>query len=322
MISPLQLGASLYVPAVRPDLLAIARREKFPDLRSVIFCTEDAIRPGDLGKALDNLAATLRRLEPSPLLRFVRARNPAVLREVAVMDGARHLAGFVIPKATRGNLPDYLAALRPGDGFLLMVTLETAEAFDAAEMIALRDLLLEEPYRRRVLTLRVGGNDLLQLLGLRRPRRGSIHATPLGPLIGQLVTTFRPHGFNLTGPVFEYLGRAAALARETRCDLAAGLFGKSAIHPAQVPVIEAEYRVAAAELHDAERILADSAPPVFRQNGAMCEPATHRRWAESIVERARLYGVEIKPRSKRLMPAIEPGQASRLARSATPPAEY
>lgn len=295
MTSPLQLGASLYVPATRADLVAIGNREKYPELRSVIFDTEDSIRLQDVGSALDNLAATLRRLGPSSLLRFVRVRTPAVLREVVQMDGSYRLTGFVLPKVTRYNLPEYLAGLRPEHGFELMVTLESAEVFDPVEMRALRELLQQEPCRRRLLTLRIGGNDLLQLLGLRRPRGRSIYATPLGALIGQLVTTFRPYGFNLTGPVYEYLGRPSALAREVRRDLAHGLFGKSAIHPEQVAVIEAEYRVTADELHAAERILAEGAPPVFRLYEAMCEPATHRRWAESILERARFYGVTTGP---------------------------
>jgi len=287
----LQLGASLYVPATRPDLAAIGNQEKYPDLRSTIFCTEDSIRADDLGPALGNLEAALRRLEPRPLLRFVRPRSPAVLREVVQMDGACRLAGFVLPKVTRHNLDEYLAALSPGDGFVVMPTLETAEAFDDCEMAALCGLLTREGCRRRVLSLRIGGNDLLQVLGLRRPRGRSAYATPLAPLIARLVATFRPRGFNLTGPVFEGLARPELLARETRRDLAHGLFGKSAIHPSQVPVIEAEYRVAGRDLHDAERLLADDAPAVFRLHGAMCERATHRVWAEVVVARARLYGV-------------------------------
>jgi hypothetical protein len=58
-----------------------------------------------------------------------------------------------------------------------------------------------------------------------------------------------------------------------------------------VPAIEANYRVSARELHMAEQILAQAAPPVFRLYQAMCEPATHRPWALMIRERARLYGV-------------------------------
>ena len=291
MMHPLRLGASLYVPATRGDLSAIGNREKYPFLRSVIFCTEDAIGPDELPRALDQLEDALGKFVATPLLRFVRVRNPATLRRVVQMPGAHHLAGFVLPNVTRLNLADYFAVLPANHCYQMMLTLETAEVFDGAEMAALRTLLLENRSRYNVLSLRIGGNDLLQLLGLRRPRRRSIYATPLGAVVGQLVTTFRPHGFNLTGPVFEYLDRPADLARETRMDLAHGLFGKSAIHPDQVPRIEAEYRVSARDLQAAERILADSAPPIFRLHDAMCEPATHQVWARTTIERAAIYGV-------------------------------
>jgi citrate lyase beta subunit len=303
MTSPLALGASLYVPATRPDLAAVAGGRKYPAVRSVIVCTEDAVHPRDLPAALDRLAALLAAPEPIAPLCFVRPRDPAVLRAVLDMDGAGRLAGFVLPKLTRRTLPEYFAAFGPDDPFRVMATLETAEAFDPAEVRLLRDLLLTDPYRRRLLSLRVGGNDLLQLLGLRRPRRGSVYATPLGPVIAQLVAAFRPHGINLTGPVYEYLDDPRGLAREVRRDLASGLFGKTAVHPAQVPVIEAEYRVSADEVRDAEAILDPAAPAVFRLNGAMCEPATHRRWAEAVLERARVYGV----RGMRINPATRTG---------------
>uniref|UniRef100_UPI001FCE3EEC HpcH/HpaI aldolase/citrate lyase family protein n=1 Tax=Escherichia coli TaxID=562 RepID=UPI001FCE3EEC len=31
---------------------------------------------------------------------------------------------------------------------------------------------------------------------------------------------------------------------------------------------------------------------VFKSQGAMCEPATHRRWAAGILDRARFYGLQ------------------------------
>jgi citrate lyase beta subunit len=287
----LQLGASLYVPATRDDLVSIGNREKFPALRSVIFCTEDAVRGDDVPQALANLAAALPRFEPVGLLRYVRARNPAVLRSLLGMTGVGRLDGFVLPKVTAANLDDYFRAFAEADPFEVMVTLETGEVFDAARMAELRDLLCREAYRRRILSLRVGGNDLFNLLGLRRPRARSIYATPLRLTIASLVTTFRPHGFNLAAPVFEYLDRDDVLAREVRQDLEMGLFGKTAIHPRQVPLIEAGYRVGPADLETAERVLAWDAPPVFRLHDAMCELATHRTWAVLTRERARLYGI-------------------------------
>ncbi|MDU2023758.1 MAG: HpcH/HpaI aldolase/citrate lyase family protein, partial [Leclercia adecarboxylata] len=51
------------------------------------------------------------------------------------------------------------------------------------------------------------------------------------------------------------------------------------------------------------RIL-NSTQAVFKSQGAMCEPATHRRWAASILERARIYGMipEQSAEAIRLMP--------------------
>jgi citrate lyase beta subunit len=291
MVRSLELGASLYVPATRADLAPLANRDRYPALRSIIFCTEDAIAEAELPHALRNLEHLLPGLEPVGLLRFVRVRNPRVLRTLLQMDGVRGLTGFVLPKLTRHNVDEYFAAFRPADPFLVMPTLETIEAFDPRRMAELRDLLLQERYRRRILALRIGGNDLFHLLGMRRPRGRTIYQTPLAVTIAQLVTTFCPHQFHLTGPVFEYLDSPRLLEREVRGDLGYGLFGKTAIHPRQVPLIEAHYRVSARELHMAERILAEAAPPVFRLHGSMCEPATHRRWATFIHERARLYGV-------------------------------
>lgn len=287
----LELGASLYVPATRPDLLALANRHKYPFLRSIIFCTEDAVAEKDVPRALRQLEQMLAGLEPTGLLRFIRVRNPAILRSLLQMDGVDALTGFVLPKVTLHNLDDYFDAFRPTDPFDVMLTLETIDAFDPRRMAELRDALLQERYRRRLLSLRIGGNDLFHLLGMRRPRGRTVYQTPLAVTIAQLVTTFRPHNFNLTAPVFEYLNSPRVLEREVRHDLEQGLFGKTAIHPRQVAIIEARYAVPARDLEAAEEILAHAAPPVFRLHGAMCEPATHHRWASLIVERAKIYGV-------------------------------
>ncbi len=292
----LHLGASLYVPATRDDLAAIANRRKYPHLRSVIFCTEDAVRPEELRLALDNVRDLLRQLEPNDLLRFVRVRSPVVLHAVLQMTDVERLTGFVLPKVTRQNLAQYLPAFTTSHPFEVMLTLETVEVFDPIEMTALRRDLEDPLFRQRILTLRIGGNDLFNLLGMRRPRGCTLYRTPLGAVIGQLVTTFRPHGFNLTAPVLEYIDRDRVLAREVREDLCQGLFGKTAIHPRQVPLIEAAYRVKASEVRMAERILDESSPAVFREGDAMCEPATHRRWATTVLERARLYGVHSESR--------------------------
>ena len=287
----IELGASLYVPASRPDLGMIARGERLGRLRSIIFCTEDAVNLSELPFALENLRSALAGMQGGgPRMRFVRVRNPQVLQTVLAMPGAEQLDGFVLPKITCAVLPDYLQVLGSRQQFI-MPTLETREVFEESEMLALRRLLERDPVRERVLTLRIGGNDLFSLLGMRRPRGRTLYQTSLGQVIARLVTTFKPSGLNLSAPVFEYLDDAITLQREVEEDLAHGLIGKTAVHPDQVPVIEACYRVHASDLEMAELILSDQAPAVFRMHDAMCEPATHRNWANRLRKSAHCFGL-------------------------------
>jgi citrate lyase beta subunit len=309
-VKHLHLGASLYVPATRDDLLALGNGRKYPRLRSLIFCTEDGIRPDELDLALRRLGEALPRLERTPMLRFIRVRSPRVMEQVLALPGIGSVDGFVLPKTTRRSLRAYLSLLGPGDPFLLMPTLETAEAFDAREMAAFRDLVSESAVRARVLALRIGGNDLLHLLGVRRSPRRMIYDTALGPVLSMLATTFLPHGFALTAPVFEGLAHTEVLQAEVRKDVEHGLLGKTAVHPDQIAHIEAMYAVEREDLDMAQAMLAPGAPAVFRMHGVMCEEATHRRWAHTICARAEIFGVtdevEIPPAgaSALLSPAL------------------
>jgi citrate lyase beta subunit len=290
-LSALRLGASLYVPASRADLAEIASGRKIPTLRSVIFCTEDAVHDRDMEPALARLAALLPTLEPGPLLRFIRPRNPMVLRRLLRMDGIERIQGFVLPKFGLRSLGDWLRVWEDGWGHALLPILETAEAFNRRQMELLRDRMEDSGLNERVLGLRIGGNDLLNLLGLRRARGATIYDTPLRGVIADLVCIFHPAGYRLSAPVFEYLDTPDVLAREVDADLQHGLIGKTAIHPRQIPLIEARYRVSLADYEMASAVLAPEAAAVFALRDAFCEPATHRRWAVGIMERARVFGV-------------------------------
>jgi citrate lyase beta subunit len=207
------------------------------------------------------------------------------------MNGIQKIDGFVLPKITCQNLDAYLTQLRRDDHFEVMVTLETPEAFDHGEMIALRSMLMIPWHHRRILSIRIGGNDLLNHLGMRRSREHTLYDTPLSHTICMLVTIFRPYGFNLTAPVCDYMDADALLRRECLLDLAHGLFGKTAIHPEQISIIEETFRPSIQDVEMAEAILDPSRPAVFRMHDAMCEPATHANWAEHVLARAAIYGI-------------------------------
>ena len=293
----LNLGASIYVPATRDDILAIALRAKLKDARSVIFCTEDSVSEQDLPRALTNLQATLARTTRQPgRMLFIRPRNVEVLGTLLAMPNIESIDGFVLPKLTAGNLGQYRQALqtapRHSNGhFWLMPTLETKEVFDNGEMRRLHDALMHSEVRDSVLSLRIGGNDLLNILGVRRSRYRTLYESPLATTISNLVTVFKPSGFNLTSPVCEFLYDHEVLERELALDAEFGLFGKTAIHPDQIAIIEHSYRPSEQDVQAADALLCEGAPAVFGMHGAMCEVATHSGWARQVQARAKLYGV-------------------------------
>ena len=290
--SPWSLGAPLYMPAHRSDLAAIANGEKLDFLRSMIFCTEDAVSLDDMALSLKHLAACLPDFAPSNSRhRFIRPRNPKVLAKLLDLPGIERIDGFVLPKFTEQTAEAYFSLLR-GTRFTVMPTLETREVFDIHAMQRLRERLLQPDIFPRILMLRIGGNDLLNLLGLRRPRGLTLYDTPLGLAVAQLVTVFKPYQFALSAPVFDYLNDTETLQREISLDLAHGLIGKTAIHPKQVPTIEACYSVEPDDYDMALNIVSANAPAVFKMHEAMCEVATHGQWAATVLTRQHCYGLK------------------------------
>lgn len=288
--SPWQLGAPLYMPAHRLDLCDIANGDKLPFLRSMIFCTEDAVLKLDVESCIRHLGLCMQGFrETKQRFRFIRARNPDVLARLLDLPHIACIDGFVLPKLTLDNFFAYFELLR-GTHFKVMPTLETREVFDAQAMRDLRQALQHEHIAERIIMLRIGGNDLMNLLGIRRPRHMTLYQTPMGYVIAQLVAEFKPHGFALSAPVFEFLDDYDTLQQEIRQDLAYGLIGKTAIHPDQIPAIENAYRVERSDYEMALSLCDSAAPAVFKMHDAMCEVATHRRWSEDIMARHACYG--------------------------------
>jgi len=289
--SPWLLGAPLYMPAHRLDLMAIANGDKLAGLRAMIFCTEDAISDSDISRSLGHLSLCLQGFRDLPQrFRFIRARNPEVLARLLDLPGIEKVDGFVLPKFSEDVFHAYFDQLQ-GTDFKVMPTLETKDVFDYGAMCGLRAALLQADIFPRILMLRIGGNDLMNLLALRRPRGLTLYETPLGAVISQLVTVFKPYGFALSAPVFEYLNDTETLQKEINLDLAHGLIGKTAIHPLQVPTIESAFAVDCRDYEMAVAISGNGAPAVFKMHDAMCEVATHLYWAADIIQRKECYGV-------------------------------
>ena len=288
-MNAIELGATLYVPALNPAVVRIAHGAH-PELRSMAICLEDSIREDQVEAALIALAAVLRAflLQPPAVQVYIRPRSVEMLAEISQYPGIERVAGFVLPKATTQSLPVWLAALMH-DSHRIMPTIEGEEAFDRTALARLCDQL--RPYHERVTAIRIGGNDILGLLGIRRSRQRSAYEGPLGNVIRDITGTFIPNGFAVAAPVFEHFSSLEILRQEVEQDIEHGLLTKTAIHPSQIPVIHGMYQPSAIDMAEARAILDKEAPAVFGSGGSMCEPATHMRWAGLIVERAQVYGV-------------------------------
>lgn len=297
VISPFMLGATLYMPATRGDLADTILHNKIPELRSLVVCLEDAVNEEDIALALANLHQLLAELARSsaetaihrgPLV-FIRPRTAAMARDLVSKYTLEGIDGFVLPKFTLTTLPlwwDIISSTH----LVMMPTLETQDVYDVRAMSELAEQLEQHPCRSRILALRIGGNDLMSLISLRHPRDLTLYDGPMGYVVKMLVAVFASRGFSLTAPVCEQIDNTQLLEREVALDIVHGLVGKTAIHPTHLEVIHRALMVEQDEYEDALRIL-NSTQAVFKSQGAMCEPATHKSWASAILDRSKYCGI-------------------------------
>ncbi len=291
------LGATLYMPATRNDLADVIIRNKIPGLRSLVICLEDAVSEEDIPKGLENLQAILAELaEPANILNrhkiplvFIRPRHEAMAADLVKNFPPSAVDGLVLPKFTENSLPVWWEIVA-GTSLNLMPTLETADVFDVQKMTSLASVLEQHPVRERIVAIRIGGNDLMSVISMRHPRDQTLYDTPMGYVVKMLVAVFASRGFSLTAPVCEQIENTELLLRELALDVSHGLVGKTAIHPSHLEIIHNALMVDQDEYNDALCIL-NSSQAIFKSQGAMCEPATHRRWASSVLERARHCGI-------------------------------
>ncbi len=217
------LGATLYMPADRPALVADITKQAAAGVTSVVVCLEDAIADEQVADAEGNLVDAFSALHSEshgelPLL-FVRVREaaqiPALVRRLGA---ATHLLdGFVLPKFTAISGTEYLLTLdaaerEAGVSLLAMPVIESGAVLYAEtrvdELTRLRALLHRD--RRRILAVRIGATDLCALYGLRRSPELSIYdikvvSTLIGDVVNVLGRTDGT-GFTVSGPVWEYYG--------------------------------------------------------------------------------------------------------------------
>lgn len=285
----------LYTPAtteVHKQLDLVNRNRKEVPVWTMVLCTEDAIREADVPQALDTLRAVLAGKDPnSGVAVYVRVRNADVLKRLLDLPNVDRLRGFVIPKADPATFPSYADQLA-GTDFRLMPILESPLMMDHHFRETLRMVLLSDGYRSMIDCLRIGGNDLMGHLGIRRDdREFTIYDTPVGQTIHAIINEFRGlAGFFVSAPVFECFGTKydGLLRKEVEHHIMNGLFGQTVIHTRHLRPIRDLYKVSQCDLESARAIVGDDTA-VSGRDGKMDERNPHLKWAELILERHRLF---------------------------------
>ena len=300
-----KVGGLLYMPAFQKNIVRKIAEKKLPHLTSAAFCLEDSIRDESLDEAEASLKIILRKLEGLenlPLI-FVRIRSPRHLEIFHEEIGSRSkiLTGYILPKVDMQNVGAFIG-LAKKIKLPIMPTLETNRVASLltrrTELLSLKQALDE--INCLVLNIRVGVNDFCNLYGLRRSVNRTIYDIGIvRDVLTDILNVFAKD-YVVAGSVWNFFGGefwADGLRKEISLDRANGFIGKTAIHPAQLPIIFDGMKVSQIDLDDANQILnwKSSTHGVIKSSDGsrMNEIKCHLNWARRIKILSELYGVNI-----------------------------
>jgi citrate lyase beta subunit len=296
MFAAYGLGATLYMPVIHPKVPDILSGRAPAPASSIVLCLEDALHETDVEQGVRTLTELLAGREMDADARpyvFIRPRSYDMACRLRAIRGIDRVDGFVIPKARLETIPDWTSIIN-GTRLRLMPTLETPDLFEPSRLIQLRDLLLAAR-PGQIAAVRLGGNDLLSAMALRRVRGVTAYEGPLAWFLSMASGILTPSGLPVAAPVYDIIEDLETLRREVERDVQMGFVSKTAIHPVQVSLIEDAFAVSTEEIAAATAIIEHDDRAVFQVGGVMCEPATHAAWAHRIIARADRFGFADRP---------------------------
>ncbi len=310
------VGPLLYCPADHQGIVSSLMRERFGKNFSLAMCLEDTIADGYVEEAEKQLVLSVKTLygalKETPFFMpklFIRVRRAEQIEKLmqTTEEAGTLITGFIIPKFSPGNADGYIQAVfeageRVGRDIYMMPILEDPGLIDLRHRHAFLYGLKEKlaPIERLVLNIRVGGNDLCHRFGFRRSCRETIHSiTAISGIFSDIITVFGMD-YVVSGPVWEYYsgeGWDTGLKKELEEDRLCGFTGKTVIHPNQIELVNAAYRVSKKDLADARAILqwdTDSGLLVSGSASAerMNEYKVHKNWARRIMMLSQVFGSE------------------------------
>jgi citrate lyase subunit beta/citryl-CoA lyase len=275
----MRLRSLLFVPGDRPERFAKAAAS---GADAVILDLEDAVAMSAKSEARTAVAAYL--ATPAAVSRFVRV-NPLDSGQLDQdLAAARGADGLVLPKAEGADDVARLAAAW-GDACppILPIATETPAA-----LFRLGDYAQQAPL---LCGLTWGAEDLPAAIGASTAREPDGRYTPPYEIVRALAL-FAAHAAGVAAieGIFPALadddGLAAYAARGARD----GFTGMLALHPRQIPIINAAFTPSAAAIEAAERLIAAAEAAeqgAFQHEGRMVD-APHVKQARAILARAGL----------------------------------
>ncbi|MEA3384150.1 MAG: HpcH/HpaI aldolase/citrate lyase family protein [Campylobacterota bacterium] len=288
------LGGTLYTPAINKKIVELSNGIKFPFLKSIVFCLEDAIKNSDLKFAMQNIQFLLDNIKQTNIKVFIRPRDEKNLTEILELRGIQKIDGFALAKFGTYNMKNYFDILnhkKIKTKYHIMPVLESKDMFDISKLKQIRELLLTQE-KHNILTLRVGGEDMFRFMNLKKSCKDSIHDFHISSKIfADIFSVFKPYSFNITAPVYNCLENEDIFKAEVLRDIKEGFFGKTIIHPNQALIINQLYKVSQGQYDEAKAILDKTNEAIFRFKDKMCEPSAHSVWAETILKLEKIYGM-------------------------------
>ncbi|MEK5233301.1 HpcH/HpaI aldolase/citrate lyase family protein [Lysinibacillus sp. FSL K6-0232] len=227
------LGATLYMPASKPNIVSLIQSQKYKELTSLVIDLEDAVGDAELqaceAKLIDDISElyTLysdQQLLPQNLpLIFIRVRHPEQLRHLTTTLGKKQeiLTGYVFPKFTATEGARYFELLEQtilehNVTLYGMPILESREILykesRLAALLAIKAIL--QQYQTRVLNVRIGATDFCGIYGIRRRIDSTIYdISVIRDCIADIVNILgrEEDGFIISGPVWEYFSHPRVL---------------------------------------------------------------------------------------------------------------
>ncbi|MDQ0272019.1 HpcH/HpaI aldolase/citrate lyase family protein [Cytobacillus purgationiresistens] len=219
------LGATLYMPATRPNIHQDLVTKKHAGLTSIVICLEDSIGDNEVERAEQLLQNELQKLycdiskgyvslDDLPLI-FIRIRNNEQLLRLrdCLQEEWGLLTGIVIPKFS----PDFGKRIleqvsqlnKQGHSLYVMPILETKNIIFKEtrmnELILIKSIL--DDYYDLVLNVRMGATDFCGLYGIRRNTDTTVYdIAVINDCIADILNIFlrSDKAYVVSGPVWEH----------------------------------------------------------------------------------------------------------------------